>query len=468
MNNGGCPFYQFGMTLPPSADAEDDGGGDGGGDGGNAGDGPASPASAADADDTVQPGTFQMAENDAGAGGVGADTGDDTPAQVRGALIQLLGGHVTGLVSQNVALVGQPTTTDDEPDEAGDEPDEAGDEPDEAGDEPDEAGDGDAEAGKDDEPGEDAEPEDKEAFQPDALTSEHLSGVGLSANVPRYGAAPDTWRVHTDAIAGELSAHPAFQKFARDVVGDPNSGPFRVPHEHLEADRPQASPGQIATEALSLHWDGRGGVRNPHSLILQRAIHAELGSGQAVLSHADPDALKESARLEAANPHWHPALRAWARAQYAHTQAHFAQQGVRSVALSRGMMVKHSDLRGVPLRASLTTPMLNALDANESYESPRAKIALQPASSYTSVPAVGGAFARSDWSDGHPITTASTFPVSSILGSHATGLGSRMLSEHVVLGGPHVGFVSVGRAGAAPIGDDRLSFPTTHGKKRTG
>ena len=126
MNNGGCPFYQFGMTLPPSAAAEDDDGGDGG-DGGDAGDGPASPASAADADDTVQPGTFQMAESDGGAGAGGAGTGDDTPAQVRGALIQLLGGHVTGLVSQNVALVGQPTTTDDESDEAGDEPDEAGD-----------------------------------------------------------------------------------------------------------------------------------------------------------------------------------------------------------------------------------------------------------------------------------------------------------------------------------------------------
>ena len=91
---GGCPYYQFGMSIPPGGDDSD---------------APAdSPATSADVSDTIQPGTFQMAEGQSASG-----EGGDTPDMVRGALIQLLGGQVTGRVSRNVTLVGPPTTTDD-------------------------------------------------------------------------------------------------------------------------------------------------------------------------------------------------------------------------------------------------------------------------------------------------------------------------------------------------------------------
>jgi len=120
---GGCPYYQFGMSIPPGGDDSD---------------APAaSPATSADVSDTIQPGTFQMSAaqmaariqmdevDEQLAAGADADTND----MVRGALIQLLGGAVTGTVSKKVELVGPPETTDaagaNDADDAGAEDDDA-------------------------------------------------------------------------------------------------------------------------------------------------------------------------------------------------------------------------------------------------------------------------------------------------------------------------------------------------------
>lgn len=223
-------------------------------------------------------------------------------------------------------------------------------------------------------------------------------------------------------LAASKTDWDIFRSYVQNAKGDPTLGgngygvpsatPVPGPFENYTQEQRHALMYEDVNKRIAC-WAGTAGDSSPAALMMQHAVKDEFGLkadwGQRFLvqgtaTHYTGGSQKLLQDVTTSYPKVSPWFRRVVRTMYDHTQEEFAKEGIKQVALWRGMHIP----------TTLTWSKTGEHRA-----------ALQPANSWSTSKAIAHRFG--------PKMLKATFPVTLVLGSARTGFGCLNEQEFVVL-----------------------------------
>ena len=282
---------------------------------------------------------------------------------------------------------------------------------------------------------------------PNAAASPHATPLGdietaegdvLLAESPKPAAETDedSHTRHAGLVANRLMGDLYFPHLAAAICARQHGMP--KPDDKLMADG--ADPNQVAVHALARHYEAAPSNTDPVTVAMMRGAAEGLGKGDVRLPHIAPEVQRAADALYATHGE---ALKSWARAQYAHTQAHYngkQSAGKQNDGKQNDGKVGQAGKVAIPLYRGVSfgnaTPMVR-----DGVQMAR----MAPLSSHTASARHAISFAGGGIKAG--AVMARLVPTTDLFASHETGMGQRAFREHVVLGGTHMVKVTAAPAG---------------------